>query len=163
MLLDLLTTQHWTNITQRVTNQVFPLLLKNFNTRLKSELVSAFFENEACEYYKTLNVNVVSAKTDREPDLFFKDFKQPLEIKVTKEKKNIKWMGNNISKRESHFVLVVWSEHDTFLRFYITATYLTPENWKKSEKNYNASFLQLKDINDKIDLVKHKDFYYESF
>ena len=153
-----LTKEHWSNICRLVTIKAIPILKIGFNTRLRSEIISSLFEIESANYYKSLGMNVRRAITDHDPDLFFEDIGKPVEIKVTKERKTIKWMGNNISKRSSDFILVVWNEFDTHLKFYITKTYLTPDDWKKSKKNYNASFLNLKDIKNKTDLI-----YYENY
>ena len=155
----------WNIICKRVTDLALPIFRIPFNTRLRSEIISSLFEIETAKYYKENNTNIRNATTDQEPDLFFLDSNTPLEIKVTKSKKNIKWMGNKISKRESQFVLVIWDDvvpdlynTNTGLKFYATTMYLTPSDWSSDEYSYHASFLSFKDIENKnrIDLVGSK-------
>lgn len=161
MILDSL---DWHNICQNVTNIALPIFNIPFNTRLRSEIISSLFEIESARYYKSQGYSVNNASHDGEPDLFFLDYNQPLEIKVTKKKKQIKWMGNKISKKDSQFVLIVWDEKDPnlyndhkTLDFYITTTHLTPNDWSGSDDGYtyHASFLSWKDIisKEKEDLI----------
>lgn len=163
-MLELLSND-WNIICKRVTDLALPIFHIPFNTRLRSEIISSLFEIETAKYYKENNTNIRNATTDQEPDLFFLDSNTPLEIKVTKAKKNIKWMGNKISKRESQFVLVIWDDvvPDLYntnigLKFYATTMYLTPSDWSSDEYSYHASFLSFKDIENKnrIDLVGSK-------
>lgn len=154
-----LNSEHWSNICQQVTNVAVPILKIKFNTRLRSEIISSLFEMEAERYYKSIGYRVRSALTDKDPDLLFEDMNRTVEVKVTKEKPSIKWMGNNVSKRSSDFVLVVWNEYDDYLQFTVSKTYLTPDDWEKSKKNFNASFLSLKNIKNKEDLIVNQKFF----
>ena len=140
----------WDSIARRVTNKALPIFEIPFNTRLKSEIISSLFEIETASYYKENGYNIKNASNYSEPDIFFIDSNTPLEIKVTKDKSSIKWMGNKISKKESQFVLIVLNEvesnlfsTDKGLKFYITTVYLTPEDWsgKDDGYSYHASFL----------------------
>ena len=151
----------WQVICQNVTNTALPIFQTPFNTRLKSEIISSLFEIETAKHY-----NIQNAKNDHEPDLLFHD--KPLEVKVTKHKNSLKWMGNKISKRESQFVLIVWDEKnpdlistDKGLKFFITTLYLTPEDWtgKNDGYTYHASFLSFNSIRDKnrIDLIGNEN------
>lgn len=151
-LIDL-KTEDWQNICQNVTDLALPIFNIPFNTKLKSEIISSLFEIETAKYY-----NIPNAKNDSEPDLFFKEYNKPIEIKVTKYKKSIKWMGNKISKRESQFILIVWDEKNPDLlssnrglKYYITTMYLTPEDWtgKNDGYTYHASFLSYNSIKNK--------------
>ena len=160
MLLD---PSDWDTISQKVTSLALPIFKTPFNTRLRSEIISSLFEIESAKYYKQQGYSVKNASHDGEPDLFFLDNNQPLEIKVTKKKKQIKWMGNKISKKESQFVLIVWDEKepnlydsDRRLEYYITTTHLTPNDWSGDDGySYHASFLSWKHLinKDKEDLI----------
>jgi hypothetical protein len=163
-MIDLLPSD-WQVICRRVTDLALPIFRIPFNTRLRSEIISSLLEIETAKYYKETGHNIKNATTDQEPDLFFLDSNTPLEIKVTKSKKNIKWMGNKISKRESQFVLIVWDDvvpdlynAEKGLKFYATTMHLTPSDWSSDEYSYHASFLSFKDIESKhrIDLVGSK-------
>ena len=174
-MIDLLPSD-WDIICRRVTDIALPIFRIPFNTRLRSEIISSLFEIETAKYYKQTGHNIKNAANDQEPDLFFLDSNTPLEIKVTKSKKNIKWMGNKISKRESQFILIVWEENspnlitsEKGLKFYITTVYLTPEDWtgKNDGYTYHASFLSYNNIRDKnrTDLVGNEiilEEYYKS-
>lgn len=151
--------EHWTEICQHVTNLAIPILEINFNTRLRSEIISSLFEIEAERHYKSIGYKIHSAQNDREPDLLFEEENRTVEIKVTKEKPTIKWMGNNISKRSSDFILVIWNEFGGHLQFTVAKTYLTPNDWQKSKKNFNASFLQLNNIRDIEYLITKQNFF----
>ena len=151
-LIDL-KSEDWHTICQNVTNLALPIFDIPFNTRLKSEIISSLFEIESAKHY-----NIPNAKNDAEPDLFFTEYNKPVEIKVTKSKKSIKWMGNKISKKESQFVLIVWEEKNPDLlsshkglKFYVTTMYLTPEDWtgKDDGYTYHASFLSYNSIRNK--------------
>lgn len=155
----MLTEQHWLNICQNVTNMAMPILKIKFNTRLRSEIVSSLFEMEAQKYYESCGLKVKSASNDQEPDLFFEEEKTPVEIKVTKEKKSVTWMGNNVSKRISPFILITWMEQEDNLVFTVHKTFLTPDDWTKSKQNYNASFLKLSEIKQIETLINHKSFF----
>ena len=136
-----------------------PILKIKFNTRLRSEIVSSLFEMEAQKYYESCGLKVKSASNDQEPDLFFEEEKTPVEIKVTKEKKSVTWMGNNVSKRISPFILITWMEQEDNLVFTVHKTFLTPDDWTKSKQNYNASFLKLSEIKQIETLINHKSFF----
>ena len=157
MTLINLKSEDWKTICQNVTNFALPIFEIPFNTKLKSEIISSLFEIESAKHY-----NIPNAKNDTEPDLFFTEYNKPVEIKVTKNKKSIKWMGNKISKRESQFVLIVWEEKNPDLlsfnkglKFYITTMYLTPEDWtgKNDGYSYHASFLSYNSIRDKDKII----------
>lgn len=153
--------RHWWHICQNVTNMALPILKIKFNTRLRSEIISSLFEMQAQEYYESIGLKVKSASNDHEPDLFFEEQQCPVEIKVTKEKKQVKWMGNNVSKRVSDFILITWNEFDDNekLNFCVYKTFLTPDDWQKSKANYNASFLKLSDIKKIEPLIQNERFY----
>ena len=87
--MEYLTKQHWMTICQNVTNVATPILKYDFNTRLRSEIISSLFEMQAQEYYESIGLKVKSASNDHEPDLFFEEQQCPVEIKVTKEKKQV--------------------------------------------------------------------------
>ena len=148
-------------ICQNVTNLALPIFAIPFNTRLRSEIISSLFEIESAKYF----TNVKNATADHEPDLLFLESNTPLEIKVTKNKPYLKWMGNKISKKESQFVLIVWDDLEPNLystnkglKFYITTTYLKPENWASDDPyTYHASFLSYNNIDNKIDLIGSKN------
>jgi hypothetical protein len=116
-------------------------------------------------------MKVKNALNDSEPDLFFTDLEKPVEIKVTKFRGTPKWMGNKISKKESQFVLIVWDEvitnlydNKVGLKFYVTTTYLTPDNWSGQDGyEYHASFLSLNNIREKVDLVGNVDILKEYY
>ena len=69
--MNILTSEHWTNICQNVTNIALPILKINFNTRLRSEIISSLFEIESQKYYESIGLKVKSASNDHDPDLFF--------------------------------------------------------------------------------------------
>jgi hypothetical protein len=157
----------WRIICQNVTNLAMPIFQIPFSTKLKSEIISSLFEIESAKHY-----NIPNAKNDTEPDLFFPEYNQPVEIKVTKHKKSVRWMGNKISKRESQFVLIVWDEKNpdlmtntNGLKFYITTMYLTPDDWtgKDDGYSYHASFLSFNSLKDKnkIDLIGRENILEE--
>jgi hypothetical protein len=168
-----LSKDHWGDICQNVTNIAVPIFHIPFNTRLKSEIVSTLFEIESAKYYRKIGIKVKNALNDSEPDLFFTDLEKPVEIKVTKFRGTPKWMGNKISKKESQFVLIVWDEvitnlydNKVGLKFYVTTTYLTPDNWSGQDDGYeyHASFLSMNNIRERVDLIGNPDIlqeYYE--
>jgi len=150
----------WYNICQRVTNIALDIFKIPFNTRLRSEIISSLFEIETSKYYTEKGINVKNANNDSEPDLYFCDEELPLEIKVTRKKSSIKWMGNKISKKESQFILIIWDEinnnlfqNKSSIAFNVLTTYLTPNDWigKNDGYEYHASFLNLSDIISKKD------------
>jgi hypothetical protein len=162
----------WKAIASRVTNRAMPIFEIPFNTRLRSEIISSLFEIETASYYKENGYNIKNASNDAEPDILFIDSNTPLEIKVTKDKGNNKWMGNKISKKESQFVLIVWDEiapnlynSNRALRFYITTTYLTPNDWsgKNDGYSYHASFLSMNVIRDKREDLVGEEYMLSEF
>jgi hypothetical protein len=145
--------EDWNAICQNVTDTAKPFFRIAFPTTVKSSILSSLFEIESAKYYQSKGYDVKNSTNDTEPDLFFHDTKTPIEIKVTKYSKNIKFRGNKVSKRESQFIMIIWDEcktdlysTDIGLKFFVTTVYLTPEDWMKECKNYNASFLNYKDI-----------------
>lgn len=141
-----MTSNDWQQICQNVTNIAKPFFSIPFPTTVKSAILSSLFEIEAAKYYQSKGFNVKNSTNDTELDLYFQDTNTPIEIKVTKLSKTIKFRGNKVSKRESQF--------DIGLKFYVTTLYLRPSDWLKECENYNASFLSYKSITDKItDLV----------
>jgi len=151
----------WHIICQNVTTIAKPFFSIPFPTTVKSAILSSLFEIEAAKYYRSKGYQVKNSANDTEPDLFFQDTNTPVEIKVTKLSKTIKFRGNKVSKRESQFVMIIWDETNTnlyenekTLKFYVTTLYLTPDDWSKECQNYNASFLEYNRIKNKVkDLV----------
>jgi len=156
-----MTSNDWSKICQNVTTIAKPFFSIPFPTTVKSAILSSLFEIEAAKYYRSKGYQVKNSTNDTEPDLFFQDTNTPVEIKVTKLSKTIKFRGNKVSKRESQFVMIIWDETNTnlyenekTLKFYVTTLYLTPDDWSKECQNYNASFLEYNRIKNKVkDLV----------
>jgi hypothetical protein len=150
----ILQTTDWAIIAEQVTKHTLPIFNIPFNTRLKSEIISSLFEIEAAKYFQSQGYNVKNATTDREPDLFFEDTQLPLEIKVTRRKKYLKWMGNKVSKQCAQYVLVSWEQDDSnSISYYITSTFLNRKDWSDDEYSYNASFLSWKSLENRKDIV----------
>ena len=148
----------WAIIAQNVTNYALPIFEIPFNTRLKSEIISSLFEIESAKHFQSIGYNVKNAKNDHEPDLYFVDESLCVEIKVTRKKKSLKWMGNKVSKREAQFILIAWEQIDNeSILYYITSTYLNKTNWTTDEYSYNASFLSWKTLENRQDILGCKD------
>lgn len=152
----------WECIAQSVTNHAIPIFHIPFNTRLRSEIISSLYEIESAKYFSSLGETVKNAANDHEPDLFFTSTNTPLEIKVTRYKKSLKWMGNKVSKRESQFVLIAWEQNTPeTIQYYITSTFLDKSNWSTDEYSYNASFLSYNKLENRKDILGSKDMLVE--
>lgn len=149
-----LTYDDWSNICQRVTDIASPMFKIEFPVRVKSSMLSALFEIEAAKYYTDKGIEVRNAQNDHEPDLYFVEEKIPLEIKVTKKAKYNKFRGNKVSKKDSHYVLIIWDEpFSGILNFEVIHSYLKKDDWGKDCPNYNASFLSVKNLKESSKIV----------
>ena len=154
----LLQGKDWSVIAQNVTKKTLPIFSIPFNTRLKSEIISSLFEIESAKYFQSQGYNVKNATTDRQPDLFFEDLQTPLEIKVTRKKKTLKWMGNKVSKQCAQYILIAWEQlSENTISYYITSTFLNRKDWSDDEYSYNASFLSWNSLENRKDIVGTKD------
>lgn len=99
----------WKNIFKSVSEDAYDIFSKyEFRTKLKSEIVSSLVVSHAEKYFNSKGRIVRKDKTDRDPDLFFTKENLPLEIKVSRHSKSLKWQGGEYSKRYGQFVLVSW-------------------------------------------------------
>jgi len=115
----------------------FGLSLSNKNM---SEIVSKIMEKSASEVLtEKMGFEVKSAKSDKEPDLFFTKLNKPLEIKVTSTTSS--WTGGEFSKRPFDYLLISW-DSETFNKFFVCLVHLKKEDWKSNFSNnyYGPSY-----------------------
>ncbi len=107
----------------------------DLKSKLKSEIFSKLVEiNSAKIFSKYLGYEVIAAKSDRDPDLYFTKLEKPLEVKITVTKGT--WTGGEFSKRTSHYLLI--SRSRNFDKFFVTLVFLKEDEWESSmEKGYN--------------------------
>ncbi len=101
---------HWRNICIQVSTIASNVLPHLNRKKIKSEVISNLFESVSANYFNSIGIETVLAKTDRDPDLLFTS--GPCEIKVTgvdsTSVKSCKWMGGKYSKRTSEYIFVMW-------------------------------------------------------
>ena len=84
----------WKNIFKSVSEDAYDIFSKyEFRTKLKSEIVSSLVVSHAEKYFNSKGRIVRKDKTDRDPDLFFTKENLPLEIKVSRHSKSLKWQA----------------------------------------------------------------------
>jgi hypothetical protein len=139
--------EHWDNICKLVAERckvVLPLVVLR---RVKSTLVSHFFEICASEYFNSIGIQCQNALTDKQPDLKFVD--EICEIKTTNVYTNplsrkITWTGNVISKVDATYMFIMWhlSETTTLfpktIDFFLAKCYVGQEEWG-TLGNYNGA------------------------
>lgn len=163
----------WRNIFKSLTNDAYDILTKyknHFRTKLNSEIISSLVVSYAEEYFNSIGRKVQKDRTDRDPDLFFFEENLPLEVKVTRYQKTLKWQGGQYSKRHGQFVLVSWKLIDNNLyghkglEFYAITCFLNGNDFTSLGENYYGTGFDAKSIanKDSIELVG-KNFLLENF
>jgi len=113
----------------------------SFSTKNLSELISKIIESTAAQILTDkLGYEVISASSDRDPDLLFTSTNAPLEIKVTST--NTGWTGGEFSKRPFNYLLVSWNPNSEFSDFFVAYTHLAEEDWESriSTGYYGSKF-----------------------
>ena len=140
--------EHWKNICDRVRpialTHIFPYIKSKKN---RSNILSELFETQSAEYFTSIGIPTESCKSDREPDLVFTRLEKSCEIKVTSSDKR-EWMGNQVSKKFSEFVLISWDYKDEIstlfgmdpetIRFSVINVYLDKDDWTSLGEEYNG-------------------------
>lgn len=155
---------HWSGICKSVSDIALTILPHIKSKKLKSEIISNLFETQSAVYLNEQGFDVISANSDRDPDLVINE--KPCEIKVTgldhPMTENAKWMGGKYSKRTSDFIFVMWnyqSERNTLygqekekLLFAVLQCHVNESEWRTIDNgndNYYATIFDLKQILDR--------------
>jgi len=151
--------KHWTEICQLVTNKCLNIFPDIKSKKLKSEIISNLFETQSEKYFNSIGIQTVSAKNDRDPDLYFKQTNKPCEIKVTginhPTTNKCKWMGGKYSKRTSDFIFIIWNYQeprntlygykDETISFSVLNCFVDKNEWKvidSGKNNYYATVFE---------------------
>ena len=93
---------------------------------------------------------VKSAKSDREPDLYFTNLKKPLEIKITSTE--YAWTGGEFSQRPFDYLLVSWGGN--FDEFFVCLVHLEKEDWtSRMDKKYYGPSYTIKKLFEREDKI----------
>jgi hypothetical protein len=151
---DIYAPEHWDNICKLVVARsrvTLPLVVLR---RVKSTLVSHFFEICAAEYFNSIGIQCQNALTDKQPDLKFGE--DICEIKTTNVYNNpisrkITWTGNVISKVDSTYMFIMWhlSDKQTLfpktMDFFLAKCYVDQTEWG-TLGNYNGAGFTTDDL-----------------
>ena len=151
---DIYSPEHWNKICELVTQRakiVLPLVVLR---RVKSTLISHFFEICAAEYFNSIGIQCQNALTDKQPDLRFDN--EICEIKTTNVYSNpisrkITWTGNVISKVDATYMFIMWHLSDTetlfpkTMDFFLAKCYVDQTEWG-TLGNYNGAGFTTDDL-----------------
>lgn len=130
-----------------------------FSNKNLSEIIGKIMEKVSSDVFTAkLGYEVKNAKSDKEPDLYFKNIDLPMEIKMTSTTNA--WTGGEFSKRPFYYFLVSWGGSE-FDEFFVCAVKLNKEDWKSNIGNQyygpSLSFKKLLEKTDKFILVGEAD------
>lgn len=125
-----------------------------FSNKNLSEIIGKIMEKVASDIFsKKLGYEVINAKKDKDPDLFFTKIELPMEIKMTSTTNA--WTGGEFSQRPFTYLLCSWGGN--FDEFFVCCVHLEKGDWKSNMSNnfYGPSFSikKLAEKKDKIVLV----------
>jgi hypothetical protein len=128
-------------------------------TKQKSEDISGLLENAMEDLIK----GAVAPKIDCEPDIRMNG--EPVEIKTSGSWKCGQWLSGGFSKREGHFLFVLWElDKDNKPSFFMAGKDLIRSDWKKStSKNYYGTSYGKKNLYEKKDDVIFYHGYLEQY
>ena len=157
-------TVHWKNILTNVVSGPLTGFLDYYpelKTKDMSCNVSAILTIEAARYFNSINMTCLCERLDSDPDLYFSELDQNVEIKTTRAKSGVspKWQGGTYSKRSGLHILVAWDKINMNLdgaagySFYVTSCQLNKTEWKRAGEDYYATNIFLKDLLDKKNII----------
>ena len=122
-----------------------------FSNKNLSEIIGKMMEKTAAEVFtKRIGDMVKSAKSDREPDLYFTNLKKPLEIKITSTE--YAWTGGEFSQRPFDYLLVSWGGN--FDEFFVCLVHLEKEDWtSRMDKKYYGPSYTIKKLFEREDKI----------
>jgi len=125
-----------------------------FSNKNLSEIIGKIMEKVASDFFtEKLGYEVINAKSDKDPDLWFTKISLPMEIKMTST--TSAWTGGEFSKRPDDYLLCSWGGE--FNKFFVCCVKLMKEDWKSNiSKGFygpSLSIKKLREIKDKIILI----------
>ncbi len=122
----------------------------------RSELLGKVLETHAATVFsRSTGYEVRKENSDREPDLFFTEIGQPLEVKVTST--TSAWTGGEFSKRPFDYLLVSWDPGSLYDSYFASLVHLDKQDWESrmAKDYYGPSFpaKRLAAKRDRVDFV----------